>query len=254
MPSFGAGETHGQNPPAAHALEDVLDRAGRQDPAFLDHRHEVADLGQLGQDVRAEEDGLAIGGQLANQRPEFDAGARIEVGGRLVENQQLRVVNDGAAECDALLEALRKSLDVSIPEVADAHELDDVLHGLLPCGAAQVVRAREEIEILGHRRIRVDTGVVGHEAGDPADLFRIVDHGIAADARVAALRRIQRRQNPHRRCLAGSVRSDEPEDLTSLDAERHVVYGTDAVEVPDEALELQHRLAHGRSSSEPSTR
>ena len=126
------GETHGQDPPPAHALEDVLHRAGRQDPALLDHRHDVAHLGQLGQDVGAEEDRLAVGGQLADQRAELDARARIEVGGRLVEDEQLRIVNDGAAERDALLEALGEALDVAVPEIADAHELDDVRDRLAP--------------------------------------------------------------------------------------------------------------------------
>ena len=64
---------------------------------------------------------------------------------------------------------------------------------------------------------------------------------VAADARVAALRRIQRRENPHRRRLAGPVGPDEAEHLAALDAERHVVDGAHAVEVPDEAVELQHR-------------
>ena len=95
-------------------LEDGLHGAGREDPAFLDHRDDVADLGELGQDVRAEEDGLAVGGELANQRAELDARARVEVRGRLVEDEQLRIVNDRPAERDALLETLGEAFDVAI--------------------------------------------------------------------------------------------------------------------------------------------
>ena len=105
-----AGEPHRQDPPPAHALQDVLDRARGQDAALLDDGDEVAHLGELRQDVRAEENGLAVRRQLPNQRPEFDARARIEVRGRLVENQQLGIVNEGAAERDALLQALGQSL------------------------------------------------------------------------------------------------------------------------------------------------
>ena len=84
------GQTHRQNPTATHALEDIPHGAGRQDSALLDDRHEVADFRELGQDVGTENDRLAIGRQFPNQRPELDPRARIEVGGRLVENEQLR--------------------------------------------------------------------------------------------------------------------------------------------------------------------
>ena len=36
-----------------------------------------------------------------------------------------------------------------------------------------------------------------------------------------------------------------PRTCAALDAERHVVHGAHAVEVPDEPVELQHRVAHG---------
>ena len=87
--------------------------------------------------------------------------------------------------------------------------------------------------------LRVDAGVVRHEAGDPPHLLRLVDDRVAADARVAALRRVQRRQDAHRRRLAGAVRADEAEHLAALDAERDVVHGAHAVEVADEPVELR---------------
>ena len=112
---------------------------------------------------------------------------------------------------------------------------------LAPAGAAQAVGAREEVEVLGDGRVRVDAGVVGHEARDPPHLLRMVHDRVAADARIAALRRVERRQDPHRRRLAGAVRPDEAEHLAALDAERHVVHRVDAVEVADQPVELEHR-------------
>src|SRR5262249_9782363 len=109
-------------------------------------------------------------------------------------------------------------------------------------------------EVLLDGGERVDTGVIGHEARDPADLTRLSDHRAAADEGVAPLRSIQRREDPHRRRLAGTVRPDESQHLTALDAERHLVDGADAVEVPHETVEAQHRLAHGTGSTRPSTR
>src|SRR4029078_2787369 len=85
-------------------------------------------------------------------------------------------------------------------------------------------------------------------------LLRRVDDRVAADARIAALRRIERRQDPHRRRVAAPVGADEAEALAALDAERHVVDGTDAVEVADQAVELEHRVAHGCPPGHPTSR
>src|SRR5678810_1267841 len=52
------------------------------------------------------------------------ASSRIEVGGGLVEDQDLRVVDDRASERHALLQSFRQALDLPIAEIADAHELD----------------------------------------------------------------------------------------------------------------------------------
>ena len=128
----------------------------------------------------------------------------------------LRVVDDGAAQRDALLQALRQALDVAIAQVADAHELDDVSRP--PCAGASPRRScarakKSRYSVDG--RVRVHAGVVRHEARDPAHLLRIVHDRVAADARVAALRRIERRQNAHRRRLAGAVRPDEAEHLAA---------------------------------------
>ena len=165
-------------------------------------------------------------------------GSRLAAGSSRMSTS--RIVDDRAAERDALLEALRQALDVAIAQIADAHELDDVARR--PCAAprragrsARAKKSRYSVD----GRVGVDAGVVGHEAGDPPHLLRIVDDGVAADARVAALRRIQRRQDAHRRRLAGAVGADEAEHLAALDAERDVVNGVDAVEVADQSVELR---------------
>src|SRR5207247_7751313 len=87
---FLTGKAHGQNAVAAQAVEDFLHGACRKDLALLDDGHAVTDFGQLGQDMRTEEDCFAVGGQFSNQRAELDACARVEVGGRLVQNGQVR--------------------------------------------------------------------------------------------------------------------------------------------------------------------
>src|SRR6185503_3328801 len=72
-----------------------------------------------------------------------------------------------------------------------------------------------------------------------------------------------RREDPHRRRLAGAVVADEAEHLAAIHAERDVVHGAHVVELPDEAVDLEHRAVHcwagragwpGWPSGQPSTR
>ena len=56
-------------------------------------------------DVAADEDRLAEGPQLAQQLSELEPRARVEARGRLVEDQHLRVVDQGMREAQPLLHA-----------------------------------------------------------------------------------------------------------------------------------------------------
>ena len=73
---------------------------------MLDDDHAVADLGQLGEDVRADEDRLALPASSLEQLAQLDAGARVEAGRRLVHDQHRRIVHQRPGHADALLHAL----------------------------------------------------------------------------------------------------------------------------------------------------
>ena len=59
---------------------DLRHRAGTQELAAFDDDRAVGHLGQLGEDVRADEDRLALVGQRTQQFAELDTGAGVEPG------------------------------------------------------------------------------------------------------------------------------------------------------------------------------
>ena len=75
------------------------------DAALLDDDHAVAHGLDLLHDVGGEDDGAGFA-ELRDQIPDFLELERVEAGGGLVEDEQLRVVQDGLGEADALLVAL----------------------------------------------------------------------------------------------------------------------------------------------------
>ena len=74
---------------------------------LVDDDDALAGLRDLGKDVRAEDDRV-IAGQLLDELPRFDDLLRIESGGRLVEDQDIGIVNERLRQTDALPVAFRQ--------------------------------------------------------------------------------------------------------------------------------------------------
>src|SRR5207248_1255053 len=65
----------------AGALHDVGNRAAVEKLALLDNADGVAQVGQLGKDVRRNQDRLSHAAKLFEQLAHFDSGARIKIAG-----------------------------------------------------------------------------------------------------------------------------------------------------------------------------
>ena len=144
---------------------------------MVDDRDARAELLELGEDVAADEDRLAERPQLAEELAQLDAGPRVETGGRLVEEQHLRVVDERVGEAEALLHAARQALDVGVALVAEVDEVEQVADHLAPAGGRDAVAAGEEVEVLPDLHVVVDAEDVGHEAEDAT-------HGVGVPADV----------------------------------------------------------------------
>ena len=102
-------------PGAAPGTGEVVD--GEQPPVEQD-RDPIGDAFDLGKDVRGDKD-RAVAGQGPQQAAQLDDLARVEAVGRLVEHQQLGLVQHGLGDRDALPVAARQPAD---DDVADRPE------------------------------------------------------------------------------------------------------------------------------------
>ena len=71
------------------AADQVVDPAVCEQPAVADDRHGVADLLDLGQDVRAQQDRHARVAERADHVADVADAGGVETVGRLVEDQQV---------------------------------------------------------------------------------------------------------------------------------------------------------------------
>ena len=175
--------------------------------------------------------------QLAEELAQLDPGARIEARGRLVEQQDLRVVDEGVGQAEPLLHAARQRLDV-VRRACRPRSTSSSRSPIIRrrAGGRQAVAAGEEVEVLPDLHVVVDTEDVGHEAEDATDLVGVPGDRPAVDLGVAGRRLEQGRQHPQRRRLAGAVRADEAEDLARLDREVDAGDGERPVVALDQAL------------------
>src|SRR5262245_4041054 len=72
--------------------EQLVDCSRHQQSALLDDYRSVADFGELGEYVRADENCFALSRQNAQQLSQLYARARIESRGRLIHDQHRRIV------------------------------------------------------------------------------------------------------------------------------------------------------------------
>ena len=228
---------------------DLGDAPGAQDAAVVDDRDPGAHLAELGEDVAADEDRLAHRPQLAKDLAHLDAGPRVEARGRLVEDQQRRIVDERVGEAQPLAHAAREGLDVGVALVGEADDLEQLADHRGPAGRGDAVAAREEVEVLPDAEVVVHAVEVGHVADAAADLDRVRADRDAGHERLARGRGEERGQDLHRRRLARAVRPDQPEDLAAADDEVDAGHGEVVVVALHEAAGLDHRDADHRSST-----
>ena len=171
---------------------------------------------------------LQLGDLAAGLHPEL----RVEVGQRLVHQEDLRLPDDSPAHGDPLAlaagELLRLTVEQAFVEVEDARRLADPSVALVPGHAAHLQR---EAHVLRDGLARVQ-GVVLEDHRDVPVLRLDVADVAARDLDPAAVERFQAGQHAERGGLARAGRADQDHELAVLDVEvEHVDGGSDALRV-----------------------
>ena len=198
------------------ACANLTDGAVGDHATTVDDPHVSADIRELGEDVTAEEDRLVAPAQFEHELAKLDASSWIEIARRLVEDEDLRIVQENACELHSLLQALRELRDVAIERPFHAREPCYFSHS----ARRQVLNGGKEFQVLGAADALVDARVIGHVAEESAHAPRIGAHVDAANFDLAGIRLVERGDRTDRGRLAGSVGADETEHRAAPDFER----------------------------------
>ena len=182
----------------------------------------VAALG-LVEVVRGHEERRAALAQVVEEVPQALALARVDARGRLVEEDELRVVHERAREREALLHAAGQRARLHVLQVEQLDVAEQLVHARVGAGAGDAVDAGEEAEVLLDGEIRVERERLRHVAGLALDALALRADVAAGDDGTAAGRLKEPAQHLDRRRLAGAVRAEKAEDLAARDAQRERV-------------------------------
>ncbi|MNQ09483.1 hypothetical protein D3C85_223000 [compost metagenome] len=183
--------------------------------------------------------GLDLGAHLHAQ-------LRIQVGQRLVEEEQRGLAHHGAAHGDALALSARERARQAVQVGREVEQAGGLFDARAEVAFGLAARARAEGDVLVDRQVRVERIALEHHR-DVALLRRQVVGPCAADAQLAAADGLQPRDHAQQRRLAAARGADEHDELAVGNVQVDAVHDGHAGEILAQLLELN--LSHGVSLS-----
>ena len=195
--------------------------------------------------MRHHDDRVALRVELLEERHDLLAGLGVEITGRLVGEDDGRIVDEGARDGDALALAAGEFVGFVAHALAEADVFERaarLVHAAALAEArvderqldvVQRVGARQEIECLEN-----ETDLAVADVGE-----LVVDHGgdvLAVELVAAGRRRIETAEHVHERRLARAGRAHDGEVFVAMDLQRDAAQGVDGLGA--HLVELGHVL------------
>ena len=188
--------------------------------------------------------------ELVDQLPEAAAGGRVDAARGLVEEDDLRLVEDRAAERQPLLPAHgQRPRQASLASLEAGH-LEHPGQAAVDRLPGQPVGAAEKADVLGDGEVLVERELLGHVADDLLDPLGLAADVEPADRGGAGGRVEKAAEHPDGRGFAGPVGPQEAEDGAALDLEAHGVDGGERAEPLGQRLHFDGMIRHGRPRTE----
>ena len=192
------------------------------DPAAVEHDDLVGI--DDGRQAMGDHQGGAAAAHLFQRALDLLLGAGVERAGRLVEQQDLRVLQDGARDRHPLLLAARQ-LQAAFADrrlVAQRQRHDEIVDARQPGGLLDFLAGASgpAVADVVEDRVVEQHGVLRHHADRRAQaVLRDVADVLAVDPYAAARHVVEAEQDARHRRLAGAARADDRHGIARRDAE-----------------------------------
>ena len=229
--------------PAGSARLQLVHRSRHDQAAVVDDRHLLAEVLHLVELVAAEEH-AAPGSGLIDQHlaDGVDAGG-IQSRQRLVQHQQLGIVDQRGRQLHPLLVPMRQRLHLGVPPVGDVEPFEPAVGGCGSVCCAEPVQPAQVLDLLTDEHARVQPALFGHVT--EAAALGLAD-GRAVPSDGPGIEVGQTEDGPHRRRLARAVGSEKADDLSGRHFEGEVVESGQGPVGPAQSLQLQQSAHQAR--------
>ena len=211
----------------ARFREQLLQRTGGDDLAVV-HRHQPVEALRFVHIGGGDNDAhlRPARADRVDEVPELAAREGIDAGGRLVEDEKVRVVDEGAAEAQLLLHAAGQFARGTRFELLQARRGQKLVDLGATLRRRQSEQSAEEIDVLedGERRVEVAAEALRHIGDATADVPQclLVGDGLVEDDNLAALNDLHPRDEPQQRGFANAVRPDHADHDARRNVDRDV--------------------------------
>ena len=205
--------------PAGRALVDLLRRADLQQAAPVEDRQPVGDGQRLLLVVGDVDRGQAgLFADAADFRAHLQAQLGVEIGQRFVQQQALRLDDQGAGQRDALLLAAGQLVGLGVRAVGQLDEFQRAQGARADLGPLQAAHFEAEGDVFAQGQVRPE-GIALEDHAHVAPVRRQMRHVAVAGQDAAFLRLVEARHGAQERRLAAARRSEQEKQLAGFDAQ-----------------------------------
>ncbi len=168
------------------------------------------------------------GGDLTTH---LDSQLRIQVGERLIHQEDLRLTDNGAAHGNTLSLATGKRFRLPVKQLIQIQDLGRFHHLLLNLGLRNLAQLQRESHVVRHRHMRIQR--VALENHRDIAVFRLhIVHALAIDIKVAGGNLLQPSNHTQGRGFATSGRTDKNDKLLVLNLKVEIGNRFKAIRIP----------------------
>jgi hypothetical protein len=196
--------------------------------ALGDDDDTAANLFHHFEDVRDVKDGFALGGEHFEKIFEEAGGDDIETGERLIENEELGVVNERSGDEDALAHSLGVGRDGRVLPRLKVEQTEEAFGFPLNDRFLETAEAAHELEVFEAREVSVKVGFFRDVAEDAAKGDHIVVNILTVEKNATVVGTQQAGDDFDGSGFAGAIGSEKADDFAGSDLEADVLDGGDA--------------------------
>lgn len=239
----GIAEAHGNEPPGPALADEIADLAPRDHLAVHEEARVFAEFLEPVQLVGADDEGrLARRDHLPQVIDELTRRFGVEARRRFVEEQELGLVDDRAADRNLLPHALAQGPGERASPVGEAQHLEELGDAAGQLRLRHPVELAPDLEVLVHSERLVEV-CVGLHADPAAEAVTRLDRERFTEQFDAARRRGEYAvEEPHDRRFARAVRPEWAERAPAAHLERHVRHSLEVAEALREAGRAERGL------------